>query len=87
MATPPQPRVRIVQESQATGETKAIYDEIRSYFGFGFVPDVMKLTSTRADFTRLFFEAYKAMFGGGHLPRQVKEMVATVVSQTNSCAY
>ncbi len=62
-------RIRIVQESEAAGETKALYDEVRSFFGFPAVPDVMKLASTRPDFLRVMFEAYKAMFGGGHLPR------------------
>jgi len=80
-------RVRIVQESEASGETKALYDEIRAYFGLGMVPDVVKLVSRRQDFLQVFFDTYKAMFGGGHLPRQVKEMIATVVSKTNSCSY
>ncbi len=80
-------RIRIVQESEASGETKALYDEIRAYFGLGVVPDVVKLVSTRTDFLQLFFDIYKVLFGGGHLPRQVKEMIATVVSKTNSCAY
>ncbi len=80
-------RIRIVQESQATGETKGLYDEIRALFGVPFVPDIMKLTSTRPDFMRVMFEGYKAMFSGGHLPRQVKEMIATVVSKANSCSY
>ena len=85
--TSQQPRVRIVQESAATGEIASLYYEIRFYFGFGLVPDIVKLVSTRTDFTQIFFDTYKAMFGGGHLPRDVKEMIATVVSQTNSCAY
>jgi alkylhydroperoxidase family enzyme len=80
-------RIPIVQESQAAGKTKQLYDEICTFFGFPAVPDVMKLVSTRPDLLRVMFEGYKAMFGGGHLPRQVKEMVATVVSRTNSCAY
>ncbi len=80
-------RIRIVQESEAAGETKALYDEVRSSSGLPVVPDVMKLVSTRPDFLRVMLEGYKAMFGGGHLPRQVKEMIATVVSKTNSCSY
>ena len=80
-------RIDIVKESEARDETKALYDEIRAFFGFPAVPDVFKLTSTRPDFLRVMFDGYKAMFGGGHLPRQVKEMIATVVSETNSCAY
>ncbi len=87
MTAPKGPRIRIVQESEATGETKAIYEEIRATFGFPMVPDIMKLVSTRPDFLRVLHDGYKAMFGGGHLPRQVKEMIATVVSQANSCRY
>ena len=87
MTAPNGPRIRIVQESDATAETKALYDEIRAVFGFPMVPDIMKLVSTRPDFLRVLFDGYKAMFSGGHLPRQVKEMIATVVSKANSCAY
>lgn len=83
----PSGRIGIVQESEARGETKALYEEIRAFFGFPVVPDIMKVVSTRPDYLRVMFEGYKAMFGGGHLPRQVKEMIATVVSRTNSCAY
>ncbi len=85
--SPLSPRIRIVQESESSRETAALYDEIRAYFGFPMVPDIMKLASTRPDFLRLMFESYKAMFGGGHLPRQLKEMIATIVSKANSCSY
>lgn len=80
-------RIKIVQESEATGETKAIYDEVRSVFGMPLVPDIMKVVSTRPDFLRPMLDSYKAMFTGGYLPRQTKEMIATVVSKANSCSY
>lgn len=80
-------RIPTVPEPDASGETKQLYDEIRAYFGLGVVPDIMKIVSTRPDFLRTMFDAYRAMFGGGHLPRQVKEIIATVVSKTNSCRY
>jgi len=82
-----QPRIRIIQESEASGETKAIYDEVRQTFGMPIVPDIMKLVSIRPDFLRVLLSGYQAMFSGGHLPGQVKEMIATVVSRTNSCEY
>jgi hypothetical protein len=82
------PRISIVQESEATGEIAAIYDEVRSVFGMPIVPDIVKLVSIRPDFTRVVLEGYKAMFTtGGYLPREVKEMIATVVSKANSCRY
>ncbi len=70
-----------------TGVSRTLYDELRAFFGLPVVPDIMKLVSTRPDFLRVMLEGYKAMFGGGHLPRQVKEMIGTVVSKTNSCSY
>ena len=81
------PRIRIIQESEATGETAAIYDEVRKTFGMPIVPDILKLVSTRPDFLRVLHDGYRAMFSGGHLSRQLKEMIATVVSKTNSCQY
>jgi hypothetical protein len=87
LTAPKGPRIRIVQESEATGETAAIYDELRAVFGIPWVPDIVKLVSTRPDFLRVVLDGYKAMFSDGHVPRQVKEMIATVVSKGNSCAY
>ena len=82
-----EPRIRIVQESEAVGETAELYEGIRQTFGMPIVPDIMKLVSTRPDFLRVLHDGYRAMFVGGHLPRQIKEMIATVVSKTNSCQY
>ena len=82
-----EPRVRIVRESEATGETADLYQSIREMFGMPFVPDVFKLASIRPEFLRVLRDGYQAMFSDGYLPRQVKEMIATVVSRTNSCRY
>ena len=81
------PRIRIVQESEATGETAELYQSLRDTFGIPFVPDVFKLASTRPDLLRVLHDGYHAMFFAGVLPRQIKEMIATVVSKTNSCQY
>ena len=81
------PRIRIVQESEAAGETAELYQAIRETFGMPIVPDIMKLVSTRPDFLRVLHDGYRAMFTGGYLSRQLKEMIATVVSKTNSCQY
>ncbi len=50
------PRIRIVQESEATGETAQIYDEVRATFGMPFVPDIVKLVSIRPDFLRVLHD-------------------------------
>ena len=81
------PRIRIVQESDATGETAELYQSLREMFRMPIVPDVFKLASIRPEFLRVLHDGYRAMFAEGYLPRQVKEMIATVVSRTNSRQY
>ena len=80
-------RIRIIQESEAAGETANLYREIEAHFGLGMVPDIFKLAGIRPDFQRVLWSGYRAMFDGGVLPRQIKEMMATVVSWSNSCQY
>jgi uncharacterized peroxidase-related enzyme len=80
-------RIRIIHESEATGETADLYREIEAHFGLGMVPDIFKLAGSRPEFLRVLWSGYRAMFDGGVLPRQIKEMMATVVSWSNSCQY
>lgn len=80
-------RTPIIQESEATGQTAELYAAIRDHFGLGVVPDVFKLTGARPDFLQVLWGGFVAMFDGGVLPRQVKEMLATVVSKGNSCRF
>lgn len=79
-------RTEIVQESEATGEVAQLYEDLRELFS-GFVPDVFKLVSTRPDMLAVFVGGYQSMFAGGHLPRDVKEMIATTVARVASCQY
>jgi uncharacterized peroxidase-related enzyme len=80
-------RIPVITEAQATGETAELYAEIKERFGIGAVPDVFMLTGARPEFLRVFWDGYKAMFYEGVLPRELKEMVATIVSQANSCRF
>jgi uncharacterized peroxidase-related enzyme len=79
-------RVEIVREQDATGEVAELYDELRGAF-LGFVPDVFKLVSTRPDLLGVFVAGHRAMFGGGHLSREAKEVVALTVARVASCQY
>ena len=79
-------RVEIVREQDATGEVAELYDELRELF-LGFVPDVFKLVSTAPDLLRVFVAGHRAMFDGGQLPREAKEVVALTVARVASCRY
>jgi uncharacterized peroxidase-related enzyme len=80
-------RVPIVAESEAEGETAEVYAQIRDHFGLGFVPDVFQLTSTRPTFLRAFWDGFRSMFAEGHLPREVKELIAAFVARDAGCRY
>jgi uncharacterized peroxidase-related enzyme len=79
-------RVEIVREADASGEVAQLYGELREMF-FGLVPDVFKVVSTRPDMLGAFVAGYRSMFGGGHLTREAKEVVALTVARVASCQY
>jgi uncharacterized peroxidase-related enzyme len=80
-------RIRTIPESAATGQLADLYADIKANFPGGVVPDVFEILSQRPDFLRVVWAGYRTMFEGGVLPRDVKEMIAVVVSRTNSCGY
>jgi uncharacterized peroxidase-related enzyme len=80
-------RLPIIAESAATGETAELYSEIRDHFGFGFVPDVFQLPSTRPSFLRTLWSGFRSMFTEGVLPQETKELIAVFVARDAGCSY
>ena len=82
-------RIEWVEESDATGELKAIYDEwFARNPGRTTFPGILKCFSQRPDFLRDVMDfSYRVHFADGHLTRRVKEMIATFVSGLNRCPY
>ena len=80
-------RLPIIPESAATGETAELYTEIRDHFGFGFVPDVFQLPSTRPNFLRTLWGGFRSMFTEGVLPQETKELIAVFVARDAGCSY
>lgn len=60
-------RLPVIAETAATGETADLYAEICDFFGLGFVPDVLQLTSTRPSFQHTFWHGDESMFTEGLL--------------------
>ena len=87
MSTPP--RIAWVNDEQATGDLAAIYKQWRQHNpGRDRMPDILKCFSARPDFLRQVMEfSYGLHFSDGHLPRRIKEMIATYVSGLNRCRY
>lgn len=79
-------RLKWVEDSDATGELKELYERAKRERGR--VAPIYRAFSLRPDLLRLIMEINKrAHFEDGFLPRKTKEMIATYVSGLNRCPY
>ncbi|OPX93578.1 MAG: Carboxymuconolactone decarboxylase family protein [Pelotomaculum sp. PtaB.Bin104] len=78
-------RVKMVEVAEATGKAKEVFDDIKK--NFGMVPNLFKTLALKPDILEANWEKVKAVMMQGELPRDLKEMVAVVVSQANGCRY
>lgn len=78
-------RVKMIEMSEATGKVKEIFADITK--NFGMVPNLFKAMALKPDILEANFNKVKAVMMQGELPRELKEMVAVVVSQANGCRY
>jgi len=78
--------IQTVPESEAMGVLKEVYEA--SVKLMGFVPNIVKSTSLRPEFTQKFEALRLAItFGGSRLGRRKEELVALVISVLNKCYY
>lgn len=80
------PHLRLINVSEATGALKAEYDAAVARAGKVF--NIVSSMSLRPGVLRRSMGLYRAiMFEESSLSRQERELLATVVSQTNECFY
>ncbi len=78
--------IRVIQEVEASGELKQIYDQLTEPWGG--VDNVLKIHSLNPGSLRAHFEIYKTLMrGASGLSRIQREMIAVVVSSANHCDY
>lgn len=83
------PHIQWIDDGQATGEVAEIYHEYsqRRPERPG-MPGILKCFSQRPDLLRRVIQISDELhFAEGHLTRQMKEMIATLVSALNQCPY
>jgi hypothetical protein len=81
-------KIRIIEDTDATGETAAAYDFWRAGSGRKQVPGIIKCFGARPDFLRQVVQFSNTIhFSEGHLSRRHKEMIASYVSYLNRCPY
>ena len=85
---PATPKIRIIEDAEATGETLAAYEYWRAGSGRTQVPGIIKCFGARPDFLRQVVDFSNTIhFSEGHLQRRHKEMIASYVSYLNRCPY
>lgn len=77
-----------VDEKEATGKVKKVYDDIKATKGIDFVPNFWKALSINADHLESVWEKLKIiMLKPGKLDLRTKEIIALSVSIVNNCEY
>lgn len=80
------PYIDVIDEADATGELKEAYATIAQTRGK--VANIMKIHSLNPQAMLQHLELYKTLlFGKSGLKRAERELIATVVSAINGCAY
>jgi len=79
--------VEMVEESQASAEVKAVFDDIKATKDIDFVPNFWKTLASHPPLLQETWSRLKAVMAPGHLDPLTKEMIAVAVSATNGCRY
>jgi uncharacterized peroxidase-related enzyme len=81
-------KIAMVAESEAEGETAAVYQYFRDQTGRQDVPGILKCFATDPGYARHMVDLSSSLlFSDGKLSRRHKEMIATWVSSLNRCPY
>jgi len=79
--------VPFVEEEDATGVVKEVYDDIKAARGLAEVPNFWKAIAHHPDYLRSEWTKLQTILETGSLDRKTKEMIAVAVSATNACDY
>lgn len=79
--------VRLVQEDEAQGLVKQIYEDIKATKQIDFVPNFWKTLASHPPLLEQTWLRLKAAMAPGKLDALTKEMIALAVSATNGCEY
>lgn len=76
-----------VEEEEATGVVKEVYEEILASRNLQRVPNYWKALAHRPEYLKATWEKLKAVMAESALDRRTKEIIAVAVSATNNCSY
>ncbi len=81
------PIFKPIQESEAKGKVKEIYDEIKSTRQIAEVPNFWKYIANSPETLERTWKSTSQVMKAGALDPVTKELIYVAVSMTNSCEY
>jgi len=80
--------IKMVEEDEAEGRVKGLYEEIKSQLGIDFVPNLYKTMASSPTYLEANWNKVRAvMVESSKLDRMTKEIIAVAVSAVNGCEY
>ena len=79
--------IRLMEETQATGRVKEIFEEIKSTLEVPFVPQLFRALATRPKQLEAAWIQVKGLFGSGALDVKTKVLAALAVAASQRCPY
>ncbi|MHB1500532.1 MAG: carboxymuconolactone decarboxylase family protein [Candidatus Dormibacteria bacterium] len=79
--------VRLVDESEAQGLVKEVYQDILTTRNLERVPNYWKALAHQPEYLAATWNKLKAVMAESALDRRTKEIIAVAVSATNNCSY
>lgn len=80
--------IKMIDEAEATGKTRSIFEDIRTTLGIDFVPNMYRAMAVKPDFLESNWNKVKTvMQTPGKLDTLTKEIIAVAVSAVLGCRY
>ncbi len=80
--------VKVIEENEATGKVKEIYEDIKKTLGIDFVPNMYKAMANKPEYLNTTWKKIQAiMTKQGKLDSKTKDIIALTVSIMSGCDY
>ncbi|HEX9115077.1 MAG TPA: hypothetical protein VGA61_03350 [Anaerolineae bacterium] len=79
--------LRLVEESEASGEVADIYAEAKRLMQTPFVPNMLKVIAISPAALAIYWEAFRAFLQYSTLPQALSAMILYAIAERNHCQY
>lgn len=80
--------IRLIEEANASGKVREIYDDIKQTLGIDFVPNMYRAMANNPAYLEISWHKIRDVMGQeGKLGRRTKDIVALAVSIMSGCEY